>query len=309
MLNYIINMKNHFVKLFLFVSIFCFSQTKRDSILKNAVILPINQGFSGNNNNYLKSYSILNQLDLEYGYEKYLHKRMLEYSYRFNDTLSFKSDLTILVKEFGFKIDLLSGDEIYYNAIIDGELSIWFKEMYLKNHLIWLNENFNKLKDLRKLNDSNIKDQALAKLASILINVKLNTNDSITVFNAINRFNLENINVVYEISKKYDIYVNSKKFPIIQNGLDTVLVHNLRDNTDYTWNLLYPYIKKAYINNEVDNVIFQNYDFYCFLKNGYQEFNSYSIEQIPEQFRKNKKEIKLKSTEEFQIIKKEFKWY
>lgn len=303
------NMKNHFVKLFLFVSIFCFSQTKRDSILKNAVVLPINQGFSGNDNNYLKSYSILNQLDLEYGYEKDLHKRMLEYSYRFNDTLSFKSDLSTLVKEFGFKIDLLSGDEIYYNAIIDGELSIWFKEMYLKNHLIWLNENFNKLKDIRKLNEVNVKDQVISRLASKLLSIKLNVKDSVDVFSTINNINLENINDVYEISKKHDVYINSKKFPIIQNGLNNVLVHNLRDNTNYTWNLLYPYIKKAYVNNEVDNVIFQSYDFYCFLKNGYQEFNSYIIEQIPEQFRKNKKEIKLKSTEEFQKIKKEFKWY
>jgi hypothetical protein len=85
-------------------------------------------------------------------------------------------------------------------------------------------------------------------------------------------------------------------------------VHNFQTNISKTWELLFPLVKKAYIKNEIDNVIFQNYDFYCFLKNGYQEFNSYKIEQIPKQFRKNNNSIPLKDEKEFVKIKLEFKW-
>ena len=35
----------------------------------------------------------------------------------------------------------------------------------------------------------------------------------------------------------------------------------------------------------------QNYDFYRYLKDGYQEFNSYKIEQIPFDFRKNQDQL------------------
>jgi len=181
--------------------------------------------------------------------------------------------------------------------------------MYLKNHMIWVSNNFKRLKDIRKLNEINLKDQAISKVASELITMKFNANDSIKIYTAINKINLENINDIIEISKNNNLYAGSKKFPLIQNGINNAMIHNLRDNTKLTWDALFPFIKKAYIKNEIDNVIFQNYDFYCFINNGYQEFNSYKIDQIPPQFKKGKKEIPLKNVSEFEAIKKEFNWY
>lgn len=116
------------------------------------------------------------------------------------------------------------------------------------------------------------------------------------------------MDAIDKISKKSNCFVLSKKFPIIQNNLNSAIIHNFQMNIDDSWSLLYPYIKTAYKNNEIDNVIFQNYDFYRYLKDGYQEFNSYKIEQIPFDFRKNQDPIPLKDVDFFNEFKKEMIW-
>ncbi|MCZ8089428.1 MAG: hypothetical protein O9282_07880 [Flavobacterium sp.] len=301
-------MKSKILFFYILIGISTFAQTKRDIILKDSIISPINSGSLAIEENYLKTYSLLKKLDAEFGYEKDIHVKILEYSYLQNDSINFKNDLTILVKEYGFKIDYLNATENYYNDITIGKLATWFKEMYLKNHFIWLNNNFEKLSDIRILNEVNVKDQVIARLSSEIITLELKPSDSVKIHTRIKNLNCENLQLIYDISKKNNVFVLSKKFPIIQNRLNNSIVHNFQTNISKTWELLFPLVKKAYIKNEIDNVIFQNYDFYCFLKNGYQEFNSYKIEQIPKQFRKNNNSIPLKDEKEFVKIKSEFKW-
>lgn len=270
------------------------AQTKRDFLLKDSIIKPINSKQLLDKRVYDKTYSLLKNMDDEFGYEKDIHLKILEYSYFHNELQDFKYNLTILVKEYGLKIDYLTNNENYYNDLMNGKLSNWFKKMYLKNHLKWVENNFDKLNDIRVLNEINIKDQTLAKLSNVMIDVNLNQSDSIKIYNVIQRLNTENLQLIHKISEKSNCFVLSKKFPIIQNNLNSAIIHNFQMNIDDSWNLLYPYIKIAYKNNEIDNVIFQNYDFYRYLKDGYQEFNSYKIEQIPPEFRKNQNPIPLK---------------
>jgi len=301
------------MKIILSLSLLLFSllnvaQTKRDFLLKDSIIKPINSKQLLDKRVYDKTYSLLKNIDDEFGYEKDIHLKILEYSYFHNELHDFKSDLTILVKEYGLKVDYLTTNENYYNDLMNGKLSNWFKKMYLKNHLKWVENNFDKLNDIRVLNEINIKDQALAKLSNVMIDVNLNQSDSIKIYSVIQRLNVENLKLIHEISKKTNCFVLSKKFPIIQNNLNSVIIHNFQMNIDDSWNLLYPYIKTAYKNNEIDNVIFQNYDFYRYLKDGYQEFNSYKIEQIPPDFRKNQDSIPLKDVDFFNEFKKEMKW-
>lgn len=301
------------MKIILSLSLLLFSllnvaQTKRDFLLKDSIIKPINSKQLLDKRVYDKTYSLLKNMDDEFGYEKDIHLKFLEYSYFHNELHDFKSDLTILVKEYGLKVDYLTTNENYYNDLMNGKLSNWYKKMFLKNHLKWVENNFNKLNDIRVLNEINIKDQILAKLSNIMIDVNLNQSDSIKIYSLIQRLNAENLQLVNKISEKSNCFVLSKKFPIIQNNLNSVIIHNFQMNIDDSWNLLYPYIKTAYKNNEIDNVIFQNYDFYRYLKDGYQEFNSYKIEQIPLDFRKNKDSIPLKDIIFFNEFKKEMKW-
>ncbi len=142
--------------------------------------------------------------------------------------------------------------------MINGKLSNWFKKMYLKNHLIWVENNFNKLNDIRALNEINIKDQTLAKLSNVMLDVNLNQSDSVKIYTVIQRLNDENLQLIYRISEENNCFVLSKKFPIVQNNLNSAIIHNFQMNLDDSWNLLFPYIKTAYKNNEIDNVIFQN---------------------------------------------------
>ena len=292
----------------LLFSLLVMSQTKRDIFLRDSIIKPINYKQVTNKKIYDKTYDLLKKTDTEFGYEKDIHLKILEFSYFHNDLDNFKKDLLVLVKNYGFKIDYLTTNENYYNDLMNGKLSNWFKKMYLKNHLIWVENNFDKLNDIRALNEINIKDQTLAKLSNVMLDVNLNQSDSIKIYSVIQRLNAENLQLVNKISKKSNCFVLSKKFPIIQNNLNSAIIHNFQMNIDDSWSLLYPYIKTAYKNNEIDNVIFQNYDFYRYLKDGYQEFNSYKIEQIPPDFRKNQDPIPLKDVDIFNEFKKEMIW-
>lgn len=301
-------MKSIILFFYILIGFSTFAQTKRDIILKDSIISSINSGRLSVKEEYLKSYSLLKKMDAEFGYEKDIHLKFLEFSYLQNDSVNFKNDMTVLTKEYGFKIDYLNATENYYNDITTGKFAAWFKKMYLKNHFIWLENHFEKLRDIRILNEVNVKDQAIARLSSEIITLELKPSDSAKIHLKIKDLNNENLQSIYDISKKNDAFVLSKKFPIIQNRLNNSIVHNFQTNLEKTWELLFPFVRKAYIENEIDNVIFQNYDFYCFLKNGYQEFNSYKIKQIPEQFRKNNNSIPLKDEKEFNKIKSEFKW-
>lgn len=293
---------------FLLFSLLVMSQTKRDIFLRDSIIKPINYKQVTNKEIYDKTYDLLKKMDTEFGYEKDIHLKILEFSYFHNDLDNFKKDLLVLVKDYGFKIDYLTTNENYYNDLMNGKLSNWFKKMYLKNHLIWVENNFDKLNDIRALNEINIKDQTLAKLSNVMLDVNLNQSDSIKIYTIIQRLNAENLQLIYKISEKNNCFILSKKFPVIQNNLNSAIIHNFQMNIDDSWNLLYPYIKTAYKNNEIDNVIFQNYDFYRYLKDGYQEFNSYKIEQFPPDFRKNQDPIPLKDVIFFNEFKKEMKW-
>ena len=301
------------MKIILSFSLLLFSllnvaQTKRDFLLKDSIIKPINSKQLLDKRVYDKTYFLLKNIDDEFGYEKDIHLKFLEYSYFHNELHDFKSDLTILVKEYGLMLDYLTTNENYYSDLMNGKLSNWFKKMYLKNHLIWVENNFDKLNDIRALNEINIKDQTLAKLSNVMLDVNLNQSDSIKIYTVIQRLNAENLQLIYKISEKNNCFILSKKFPVIQNNLNSAIIHNFQMNLDDSWNLLFPYIKTAYKNNGIDNVIFQNYDFYRYLKDGYQEFNSYKIEQIPPDFRKDQDTIPLKNVDFFNEFKKEMKW-
>ncbi|WP_395053897.1 hypothetical protein [Flavobacterium sp.] len=287
-----------------------FSQNSRDLFIKDSIIKLINTNEIITLQTYNKVYNYIKKCDKLYNYESDLHKRFLEFSYSHGDIKNFKKDLSILVENYGFQIIYMNNKENYYETITKGSLSFWFKKMYLKNHLNWLKQNFEKQYDLKKINELFLKDQIYANLYSDLKNTLiLDSLNQKKLDDIIINKNFENIKTLFNISNSRNKIPNSKNFAVIQNSYNTLFIHNLNDNIDKTWELFFPLFKKAYLNNEIDYTIFQNYDFYCYKKYGYQEFNSFKINQIPEQFRKNNNEIPLKNKDDFDKIKTEFKWY
>lgn len=309
-----VNLMNIPIKLifvFLFLSnIICNSQNLRDKIIRDSILPILNSTETLDIGDYNKVKKKIEFLEKEYGFETGLKKRLIEKSFLNGDIVFFKKQLSILTEKYGFDVSYMNENENYYTSIMVGNLSKWFKKMYLKKHTIWLKHNFEKQIDLRKLNEINTKDKILA---SLYVKVKsIPDLDSVQQNKVITYFNdsyFQNIIEIYAISKRNNFLPNEKNFAVIQNNYNNAIIHNFIENLDRTWGLLFPYFKEAYLNNEIDYVVFKNYDFYCYLKHGYTEFNSYTIDQIPQEFRKNNNDIPLKNNEWYEKIKKEFKWY
>jgi len=251
-------------------------------------------------------------LEDRYGYEPELKYRLINYSFRNGDLEFFKEELSVLVEKYGFQLIYLSGNEIYYESITKGELSNWFKEMYLENHFKWMKNNFAKQLDLKKLNDIGNKDRLIRKYTNLLS--KKLTFDSIQDIHknkVVSELDFENIADLHEITQKRKSYPTGKSFALIQRSFTTAEMNNLgaKENFERFWLLFYPYYKKAYLNNEVSYIHFKNYDSYSYIHHGYQEFGLLKSEDIPELYMNTGlKEIPLKDFDFYFKILKEFNW-
>jgi len=252
------------------------------------------------------------KLEQKYGYEPELKHRLISQSFINNDIEFFKKELTVLVEKYGFQLIYLKETEPYYTAITHGELSSWFKEMYLEKHFIWMKNNFNKQLDLKKLNDIGAKDQLIRKYTNLLSRkLEFDSIQNINKYNVISELDFENIADLHQISNKRGIYPSGKSFALIQRSFGISEIHNLKskDNFERFWLLFYPFYKKAYLKNEISYVHFKNYDGYSYVHYGYQKFGLLNIEEIPETYiTAGLKEIPLEDFDFYFKILKEFNW-
>ena len=128
------------------------SQNQRDIIVQDSLSYMVMY------TNYPLAKKRILKLEEKYGYEPELKYRLISQSFKNNDLDFFKKELTVLVEKYGFQLIYLKGTEVYFTSITKGELSLWFKEMYLEKHFVWMKNNFDKQLDLKKLNDIGNKD-------------------------------------------------------------------------------------------------------------------------------------------------------
>lgn len=284
-----------------------FGQTERDIIINDS-IYPIMH----KSENYQEVKNRILDLEKIYGYEPELKYSFINYSYQNNDIEFFKSELAKLVENYGFQLIYLNGRESYYDSIIEGELSEWFKEMFLKSHFIWLENNFDKQIDLKKLNDLKTKDQLVNSFAIRIGNeINLDSVQKIKKADLLYNFFFENISELHQITLKNKNYPTGKTFALVQNGFGVAEVHNLqaKPNIERFWLLFYPHYKKAYLNNEITYATFKSYDQMNFVHFGNQHFGLVKINEIPEVFMKeNLTEIPIVDMEFYKKTKKEFNW-
>ncbi len=304
-------MKNSIYLLLVFFTIIMKSQNQRDIFIKDSILPILNSSRIEGRSDYILVKNRINSLEKKYGYEVFLKKRLLDGSYINHDFSFFKKELSILVKKHGFNAIYMKGDEAYFNALMQGNLASWFKKMYIQNHMKWLENNFEKQIDLKQINEINVKDQAMARLGLELYNLtKSDTLLNKEVKNIIEDYNYENLNTLLFISKKYNLLPNDKNFAVIQDSYNSAIIHSFQSKRylDKVWYLLFPYYRIANLKYEETDVMFRNYDFYAYLNFGYQVFNSFRIQQIPEQFRKNNDEIPIKDKKWLEDLKKELHW-
>lgn len=248
-----------FVFVFLFYFTGCFAQNARDIFIKDSIHPILNTEVINTNTEYLKLKKRIAKLENQYGYETNLKKRILDAAYVHNDISYFKAELGMLVKNHGYDVAYMSGNENYYPAIMKGVLAKWFKEMYLKNHSEWLNNNFDKQIELRKLNTIHEKDQFFTSFAMNVLNVPgLDAAQQEAIKGYLAEYHYKTLLAVLNAVREREILPNDKNFGVLQNNFDTALIHNFqfKENMDRVWVILFPVYKKAYLAHDITNVMF-----------------------------------------------------
>lgn len=295
---------------FLVFHCICFSQNSRDKFILDS-IEPFINNLNINKSHYYQIKKAVLKIEKEYGYEPEFKYRLLNKSFDVGDVEFLKKELSVLVEKFGFNVAYMTESETYFIAITTGHLKKWFKKMYLKKHLIWLKNNFDKQLDLRKLNELRTKDQLVnGYSAKISQNLALDSIQKKLSLQLLHEFFYLNISTLYSIAQKRNTYPTGKSFGLVQNNFGVAEFHNYqaKENFDKVWLLFYPYYKKSYLNNEMTYMHFRNHDNFSYLHYGFQEFGLIEIKDIPKEYWKNNAQIPIKDIELMKETKKELKW-
>lgn len=260
-----------------------FSQNFRDKVIYEN-IYPSFLKARVDKDYYLKAKEAILVLEEQFGYEADLKLTLLSYSYRHKDLEFFKEQLEILVEKYGFTVAFMKGSESYYDAIITEELSSWFKEMYLKKHVVWLQGNFEKQIDQRKLYDMELKSQTVISFVSKINEIQsLNPAQIEAIDSKMSEFHFSNVSPLYTFCRKNDYYPSAKNFAVVHSFFRLGLHQNfqLKENIERTWLLFEPFIKKSYLKNDLDYGAFRDYDGFTFKHFGYQKYGLVTPEMIP----------------------------
>lgn len=285
------------------------SQTYRDSLVKQ-----INYNLPKNEMTYQKLKVDIKKLEEIEGKPnpEILHSH-LKNIYKFNDIEYFKEVLTLLTRKYGYNLSYASGEEMYYNDIINGALKNWFKEMYIKNHSEWLSENLDKQVDIFKLNSLYSKDQTQRSFSSMIRNVNDLTDNQLKQIRTLEGiiFN-NNFETLIALCKKADNLPKGNSFALIQNDYNIVELHILQheDTFEKAWKSLYPFYKKAYLNKDISSKYFRTIDATLYMQEGKQIFDLIKTEDIPENTKRNSNnlEISVRNKKETKKIRTELGW-
>lgn len=241
-----------------------------------------------------------------------LHSK-LSSIYKLKDINYFKEVLTLLTRKYGFNLSYASGYENYYDAIINGELAVWFKEMYIKNHSEWLSKNLDKQIDIYRLNNLKEKDQLVHKAILGIRNIKGLTDEQIQELNKIDGMYFDkNLNTLLEVSNKIKNLPTGNSFALIQNHYGIVETHAMQHNDTFekAWQGLLPFYKTSYLNKNSSLINLRNIDAHMYKYNGKQLLNLLKIEDVPESWRNNPndKDIPLADPEQTKKLRQELGW-
>lgn len=285
------------------------AQTYRDSLASQIIY-----NFPKDETTYQKLKADIKALEKleEKSNSEILHSK-LSSIYKLKDINYFKEVLTLLTRKYGFNLSYASGYENYYDAIINGELAVWFKEMYIKNHSEWLSENLNKQIDIYRLNNLKEKDQLVHKAILGIRNIKGLTDEQIQELNKIDGMYFDkNLNTLLEVSNKIKNLPTGNSFALIQNHYGIVETHAMQHNDTFekAWQGLLPFYKTSYLNKNSSSINLRNIDAHMYKYNGKQLLNLLKIEDVPESWRNNPndKDIPLADPEQTKKLRQELGW-
>lgn len=71
---------------------------------------------------------------------------------------------------------------------------------------------------------------------------------------------------------------------------------------------IYPYYEKAYLNNEIDYLVFRNYDAQLLMSSGSQYFGTLSDDEVPNSFLDENRKIPIIDESTLKKRRKKLKW-
>jgi hypothetical protein len=268
-----------------------FAQNLSYKIIADSIFSIIDTNYWSAKNKWL-------ELEKEYPIDNRSRLLFINTSYQNNDTTYFQNQLQYLVKNNGFTLT----DEYYwlsfYESITKGALEEWYNELYRNYHKEWVESNIAKLEIINKIEATYARDQLIAPLFKY-------TNDTCGIAQKLNasliKANIANLNAVVDICKKNGEMPNAFDYPLSLIGkIEIIIAHNLQDSDstdfDMKWNLILPYIEKAYFDGKISFSFFQIYDMILYQKFGYQYYGGL-IKDAPfkdkENYEQRRKKYKL----------------
>jgi len=300
-------MYKYFLLLLPFLS---FGQTQQDLFIRDSIKTPY---YTIENRTEAYYYAKKNILKLEETVGFYADLRQMIFSdmYQNGDLDLFRSTLEELVKTYGFHVAYMKGDEPYYNALIKNELADWFKPMYLKNHLIWLEANWDKQVDMRVLNELNTRDQLVNGYAATIHSMpELTAAAKTKVLEYLSEYYWDNATDLLKITRKHQAFPTAKSFGLIQNNFGVAIIHNIQSTYTYDKYVEYfiSYYKEAYLRGEIDYTIFKNIDNYSYVHHKNSIFGLLKADEIPPIYKQPEGEIPIRDPKKLDEYRREFNW-
>lgn len=212
----------------------------------------------------------------------------LEYSLANKDIKYFKNEISSLIKNYGYHFNMSdtmseSLSKPINWAIHENGLTYWLAEISKKLYPKWVKNHPEAHSYFSKLDQSRTADQQIRKISFVLFpGLMKSTSDSVVIKSFYKIYDslkcsidLENIISIQNICiNKGALPTNFDSGFTISKIIGLIISHNLKEgkNLKQTWERLYYYVEKAYMDGKVSSLLLYEYDYYLNVHYGFQYY-------------------------------------
>lgn len=220
----------------------------------------------------------------------------LEFSLTNKDIMYFKKEISYLIKNHGYYYNFSDtiGESLSIPinwSIRENGLAPWVSKTCQKLYPKWVKKHTEDVRYLNKLDQLRTADQQIRKSSFTLFPSVLNhTSDSVVIKSFTRTYDslicvidLENVIAIKNICLKNggNLPTNFDSGFSISKKISLIITHNLKKgkNLKKTWEYLYYYVEKAYLEGKISSLLLYEYDYYLNSHFGYQYYGF--LEDVP----------------------------
>jgi hypothetical protein len=226
---------------------------------------------------YLEAKEKFIELKKEVQFDPTIELLFLESALKNEDIKFFKSAMPDLVRNHGYKFyrtDTLRYLENDFNDLVyEKGLCEWIIKLCDKLYPVWVKKNPSKFELKIRLEKLRIIDQTRADYYILYDSCKLTPD-------FLKRLDYEIFAQLLMICKENNNCVPNANDLGFESGWSLILVHNLREENMFEiWNLILPYIEKAYFDKKIGDGLFRLFDDLLYRQKGFQYYGF--LEGVP----------------------------